>query len=58
MSTIEKSKLAVDSGLLKEVSAFPAVAVKALQAISRERGQLNELSELIATDAAISGGIL
>ena len=32
--------------------------MKALQAISRERGQLNELSELIATDAAISGGIL
>ncbi len=58
MSTIENRNNPVDSGLLTEVSAFPAVAVKALQAISRERGQLNELSELIATDAAISGGIL
>ena len=58
MPTIEKNNHPADSTLLTEVSAFPAVAVKALQAISRERGPLNELSELIATDAAISGGIL
>lgn len=58
MPTIEKSKHPVGTGLLTEVSAFPAIAVKALQAISRERGPLNELSELIAMDAAISGGIL
>ncbi len=58
MPIVERSKHPVDTGLLTEVSAFPAVAVKALQAISRERGPLNELSELIASDAAISGGIL
>jgi HD-like signal output (HDOD) protein len=34
------------------------VAVKTLQAMSRERGALSELSELISSDAAISGGIL
>jgi putative nucleotidyltransferase with HDIG domain len=43
---------------LTEIPPFPAVAIKALQVISNEYGQLRELSELITTDAAISGQIL
>ena len=46
------------SGLLAEVPAFRAVAIKALQALSNERGQLQELSQLITSDPGISGGIL
>ena len=43
---------------LTEVPPFPAVAIKALQVISNEYGQLRELSDLITTDAAISGEVL
>jgi HD-like signal output (HDOD) protein len=43
---------------LTEVPPFPAVAVKALQVISNELGQLRELSELITADAAFSSEIL
>jgi putative nucleotidyltransferase with HDIG domain len=43
---------------LTKVPAFPVVAIKVLQIISNDRGQLRELSELIASDAAISGEIL
>jgi putative nucleotidyltransferase with HDIG domain len=58
MSTTDNSQQEGERKLLTEVSAFPAVAVKSLQVISRERSQLHDLSELIASDAAISGGIL
>jgi HD-like signal output (HDOD) protein len=43
---------------LDDIPPFPQVAVKALQVISRENEQLRSLSELIATDAAISGEVL
>jgi HD-like signal output (HDOD) protein len=58
VSTIENIAPKAKQKLLTEVRAFPAVAIKALQIISRERGQLQELSDVIASDAAISGGIL
>lgn len=45
-------------GLLSEVPAFPAVAIKAMQFLSKDRGQLNELGEVVASDPAISSGIL
>ena len=45
-------------GLLSEVPAFPAVAVKAMQFLAKDRGQLNELGDLVASDPAISSGIL
>lgn len=43
---------------LTEVPSFPAVAIKVLQIISNERGQLRELSDLITSDPAISSAIL
>jgi HD-like signal output (HDOD) protein len=58
MTTKEKSDQKFKPGPLTEVPAFPAVAIKTLQVMSRERGALTELSELISSDAAISGGIL
>jgi putative nucleotidyltransferase with HDIG domain len=44
--------------IFNEIPVFPAVAIKTLQVISNENGQLRSLSELITTDAAISGQIL
>jgi HD-like signal output (HDOD) protein len=58
MSITEKSEQKFKPGPLTEVPAFPAVAIKTLQALSRERGALSELSEIIRSDAAISAGIL
>jgi len=58
MTTTEKSEQKIKPALLAEVPAFPGVAIKTLQAMSRERGELAELSEIIRTDAAISAGIL
>jgi HD-like signal output (HDOD) protein len=58
MTITEKSEQKFKPGPLTEVPAFPAVAVKALQVMSRERGELSELSELISSDTAISAGIL
>jgi HD-like signal output (HDOD) protein len=46
------------SPALTGVPPFHAVAIKSLQFISHESGQLRALSELIATDAALSGEIL
>lgn len=43
---------------LTGVPPFPAVAIKSLQFMSHESGQLRALSELIAMDAALSGEIL
>jgi hypothetical protein len=43
---------------LTGVPPFPAVAIRALKFISNESGQLRALSELIATDSALSGEIL
>jgi HD-like signal output (HDOD) protein len=43
---------------LTKVPPFPAVAIKALQVISNEHGQLRELSELITADPAFSVQIL
>src|ERR1700691_6065935 len=58
MTITEKGEQKFRPGSLSEVPAFPAVAIKTLQVMSRERGELSELSELISTDAAMSGGIL
>ncbi|HTC62675.1 MAG TPA: HDOD domain-containing protein [Candidatus Saccharimonadales bacterium] len=58
MTTTEKSEQKFMPGSLTEVPAFPVVAVKTLQVMSRERGALSELSELISSDAAMAGGIL
>jgi putative nucleotidyltransferase with HDIG domain len=43
---------------LPEVPPFSAVAIKALQFMSGEYGELRELSDLITTDPAISGSLL
>jgi HD-like signal output (HDOD) protein len=43
---------------LTDVPAFSVVAIKVLQATSRERAALTELSVLISSDAALSAGIL
>jgi HD-like signal output (HDOD) protein len=58
MPTTEKSEQKFKPGSLPEVPAFPVVAIKTLQVMSRERGELSELSELISSDAAMSAGIL
>jgi HD-like signal output (HDOD) protein len=58
MTTTEKSEQKFKPGSLAEVPAFPAVAIKTLQVMSRERGELSELSELISSDTAMSAGIL
>lgn len=44
--------------LLNDLPPFPIVAIKALQLVSNEKAPLRELSELISTDAALSGEIL
>jgi hypothetical protein len=41
---------------LTGVPPFPAVAIKSLQFMSQESGQLRALNELIAMDAALSRG--
>jgi HD-like signal output (HDOD) protein len=43
---------------LTGIPPFPAVAIRALKFLSNESGQLRALSELIATDTALSGEIL
>jgi putative nucleotidyltransferase with HDIG domain len=43
---------------LADIPPFPIVAIKALQVISSETGQLQELSDLITSDAGISAEIL
>jgi HD-like signal output (HDOD) protein len=58
MTITEKNEQKFKSGSLTDVPAFPSVAIKTLQVMSRERGELSELSELISSDAAMSGGIL
>jgi len=58
MTTTEKKEEKFKPTQLTDVPAFPVVAIKTLQAISREREALTELSNLISTDAAISAGIL
>jgi HD-like signal output (HDOD) protein len=58
MIITEKSEQKFKPGSLSEVPAFPAVAIKTLQVMSRERGELSELSELISSDAAMAAGIL
>lgn len=58
METIQNVARNATPVTLSEVPAFPAIAVKALQVISKERGQLQELSDLITSNVAISGGIL
>lgn len=58
MTRTEKREQEFKPGQLTEVPAFPLVAIKTLQAISREREALTELSVLISSDTAISAGIL
>jgi HD-like signal output (HDOD) protein len=58
MTTIEKREQKFNPGPLTDVPAFPVVAIKTLQAMSRERAALTELSILISSDAAISAGTL
>ena len=58
MTITENTEQKFGRGPLTEVPAFPAVAVKTLQPMSRESGALSELSEIIRLDAAISAGIL
>jgi putative nucleotidyltransferase with HDIG domain len=58
VTTIQKSKRTTTLRALTEVPPFPAVAIKTLRVISNEFGQLRDLSDLITTDAAISGQIL
>lgn len=58
MTAKEKTERKAGRGILAEVPVFSAVAVKTLQVVSKEFGQLQELSELIAADPAISSGIL
>lgn len=58
MTTTEKNEQKFKPEHLTDVPAFPVVAIKTLQAISREREALTELSVLISSDAAISAGIL
>ncbi len=58
MTANEKSERKAGRAMLADVPVFSAVAVRTLQLVSKERGQLQELSELIASDPAISSGIL
>ena len=44
--------------VLNDLPPFPIVAIKALQLVSNEKAPMRELSELIRTDAALSGEIL
>jgi HD-like signal output (HDOD) protein len=58
VTTIHNREREDASCVLTEVPPFPAVAIKALQIISNEHGQLHELSELITADPAFSVQIL
>ncbi|HEY2646643.1 MAG TPA: HDOD domain-containing protein [Candidatus Acidoferrales bacterium] len=58
MTITQSHEQAELAGQLSKVPAFPVVAIKVLQIISNDRGQLRELSDLITSDAAISGEIL
>lgn len=58
MTTTDEHEQKFKPGQFTDVPAFPVVAIKTLQAISREREALTELSLLISSDAAISAGIL
>ncbi len=58
MPTIENRDRMETPRVLTDVPPFSTVAIKALQVVSNERGQLHELSELIAADAVFSGHIL
>lgn len=53
--TVERAHL---PSLLNDLPPFPVVAIKALQLVSNEKAPMRELSELIGTDAALSGEIL
>jgi len=44
--------------VLSDLPPFPIVAIRALQMVSSEKAQMRALSELIRTDAALSGEIL
>jgi putative nucleotidyltransferase with HDIG domain len=43
---------------LIEIPPFPAIAIKALQVISKDYARMSELSDLICSDAAISAELL
>jgi putative nucleotidyltransferase with HDIG domain len=58
VTSVRKSERTELPRALLEVRPFSAVAIKALQVVSNEYGQLRELSELIISDAAFSGEIL
>lgn len=58
MTTIQGSERTVAPRALNDIPPFPLVALKALQVISKENGQLRELSNLITSDAAISGQVI
>ncbi|HET6142711.1 MAG TPA: HDOD domain-containing protein [Candidatus Acidoferrales bacterium] len=58
MTTAKESEQHFKPAHLTDVPAFPLVAIKVLQATSRERAALTELSVLISSDAALSAGIL
>src|SRR5579863_4920684 len=58
VTTIQSDRRTLLPSALTGIPPFPAVAIKSLQFISNESGQLRALSELIATDAALSGEIL
>ena len=58
MTTIQDRERGDVSRVLSEIPPFPAVAIKTLQVISNEHGQLRELSELISADPAFSVQIL
>jgi len=53
--TAERTQL---PSVLNDLPPFPVVAIKALQLVSNEKAPMRELSELIRTDAALSGEIL
>jgi HD-like signal output (HDOD) protein len=58
MTISEMSEQKFKPESLIEVPAFPVVAIKTLQVMSREREELSELSELISLDTAMSAGLL
>ncbi len=53
--TAERAQL---PSVLNDLPPFPIVAIKALQLVSNEKAPMRELSELVRTDAALSGEIL
>jgi len=59
VTTVQRSDQKADIPWeLTQVPPFPAVAIKALEVVSSEYGRMRELSNLIVTDAALSGEIL